>query len=85
MSTPEHATREDIEKGLARLNAAWQSLKEAKEEHQRAEERYEDFYSWLQARACFSLDTTTDFYRLDINELGIYERKKDNIIASGRD
>ena len=85
MSTPEQATEEDIEKGLARLNAAWQSLKKEKESYQRAQELYEMFYAWLQERASFSLDTTTDFYRLDTNESGTYKRKKDSIIDPRRD
>lgn len=85
MEESEQITQEEIKKGLTRLNAAWQSLKEAKEDYQRAQEVYKMFYSWLQARASFSLDTTTDFYRLDTNEIGIDERKKENIIDSGRD
>ncbi len=70
MSTPEQTAREDIEKGLARLNAALQNLKKEKESYQRAQEVYEMFYAWLQARVSFSLDTTTGFYRLDANETG---------------
>ena len=83
MSTPEQAAREDIEKGLARLNAAWQSLKKVKEEHQRAEELYEAFYDWLQTRASFSLDTTTNFYRLDTNETSICESKTESCPLTG--
>ncbi len=84
MSALEQTTQEEIEKGLARLNAARQTLKKAKESYQRAQELYEMFYAWLQPRASFSLDTTTDFYRLGTNETGTYELQKDNIIEPGR-
>jgi len=73
MSTQEQTTREDIEKGLDRLNAAWQALKKEKEDYQRAQEVYEMFYAWLQARSPFSLDTTTSFYSLDTNETSRHE------------
>ena len=85
MEEPEQTTQEEIEKGLYRLNAAWQSLKKEKENYQSAQEVYKMFYAWLQARASFSLDTTTGFYRLDANETNPHEQKKDTIIDSGRD
>ena len=76
MSIPEQTAQEDIERGLARLNVAWQALKKAKEAHQHAQDLYETFYAWLQERASFSLDTITNVYKLEANGTNMHELKK---------